>query len=176
MPSIYLVRHGITRANRENRFAGRSREELLAEGREQISQVGLRLQHINIGRIYCSPATRTVQSAAILGSLLAIPFFTDEGLDEINIPHWEGLSKDEIKKKFGEQYPGWLSAPQNFRLPGCESLQQVQERAAEAVRRILAEGWNSSILLVSHLIVLRCLVLYFVPVAPLVQRYVDPWI
>jgi broad specificity phosphatase PhoE len=161
MSTIYLVRHGITAANKENRFAGRSREELLAEGVEQIRQVGERLRQENIGAVYCGPAKRTSQSAAILGSLLQIPVSSLAEFDEINIPHWEGLTKDEIRKRYGAQYPVWLAAPHTFRLPGSETLAQVQRRVVDALHRILAGGQPQNPLLVSHLIVLRCLVLYF---------------
>jgi broad specificity phosphatase PhoE len=161
MSTIYLVRHGITPANRENRFAGRSSEPLLAEGIEQIRQVGERLRHKNIAAIYCGPANRTVQSAEILKSQLQAPLHSLAEFDEISIPHWEGLTKDEIRHQYGRQYPDWLAAPQTFSLPGCETLEQVQKRAAGAMERILSTGQTQNLLVVSHLIVLRCLVLYF---------------
>jgi broad specificity phosphatase PhoE len=161
MSTIYLVRHGITSANKENRFAGRTTEKLHAEGIEQIRQVGERLRHKNISAIYCGPAKRTMQSAEIVGSLLNIPVSPLAELDEIFIPHWDGLTKDEIRQQYGLQYPTWLSAPQSFDLPGCETLRQVQNRAVEAVNRLFSAAREQDLLVVSHLIVLRCLVLYF---------------
>lgn len=160
MSTIYLVRHGITPANRENRFAGRSSEELHPEGFAQIRQVGERLRRENIGAVYCGPAKRTQQSAAIIGGLLHVPVSPLAAFDEIYIPHWEGLTKAEIMERYGEQYPTWLSAPQTFELPGSETLAQVQERAVAGLHRILP-GQRRNLLIVSHLIVLRCLVLYF---------------
>ena len=161
MSTIYLVRHGITPANKENRFAGRTDEHLHAEGIEQIRHVGEKLRNENISAIYCGPAKRTVQSSEILASLLNVPFTHLFELNEINIPHWDGLTKDEIRQKFNSQYPTWLGSPQSFNLPGCETLEQVQKRAVAGVTRLLAEHKPGNLLLVSHLIVLRCLVLYF---------------
>ena len=161
MSTIYLVRHGITTANKEDRFAGRTGEELHAEGIKQIGHVGEKLRSENIAAIYCGPAKRTMQSAEILGSLFNIPVSVLAELDEINIPHWDGLTKDEIRKQFGAQYPTWLSAPQDFDLPGCETLAQVQSRAVGTVNELLATAREQKLLLVSHLIVLRCLVLFF---------------
>lgn len=161
MTTIYLVRHGITRANKENRFAGRTDEELLAEGNDQILQVGERLKESGITSVYCGPAKRTVQSAELLGAFLNIPFLPLSELDEINIPHWDGLTKDEIRQRYNEEYPTWLNKPETFSLPGCETLKQVQERAVAAVDQMLAQKNSGNLLLVGHLIVLRCLVLYF---------------
>ena len=161
MSTIYLVRHGITPANKENRFGGRTGEELDADGIKQIRQVGARLKDKNIGAIYCSPTKRTLQSAEIIASLLNIPVAVLPELDEIYIPHWDGLTKDEIRQQYRAQYPTWLSSPHSFDLPGCETLAQVQMRAAEAVNRLFAAARQQDVLVVSHLIVLRCLVLYF---------------
>jgi len=145
----------------ENRFAGRSGEALLAEGIAQMQRVGQRLRREKIAAVYCGPAVRTMQSAEIIAELLQAPVFSRPAFDEISIPHWEGLTKDEIRQQYGGQYPAWLAAPQNFRLPGCETLTQVQERAAGALNRIVSESPGQNVLLVSHLIVLRCLALYF---------------
>jgi len=161
MTSIYLVRHGITQANKENRFGGRTDEELLPEGKDQILQVGERLKKSCITSVYCGPAKRTLQSAELLGDLLNVPCFSLQELDEINIPHWDGLTKDEIRQHYNEEYPTWLNNPETFRLQGCETLKQVQERAVAAVNKMLAQQNSGNLLLVSHLIVLRCLVLYF---------------
>lgn len=160
MPAIYLVRHGITPANKESRFAGRTGETLHAEGIAQMRQVGERLRHKQIAAIYCGPAKRTVQSAEIIGALLNVPVSSLVELDEIKIPHWDGLSKNEIREQYGAQYPTWLSAPQSFCLPGCETLEQVQKRAVGAMNRLLAGAGRQNLLLVSHLVVLRCIVLY----------------
>lgn len=161
MSTIYLVRHGITQANKENRFAGRTDEELHDDGRAQISRVGEVLAEQNITAIYCGPARRTVQSAEILGEILAVPFRRAHALDEIHIPHWDGLTKEEIRQQYGEEYPTWLAAPDAFCSPGCETLRQVQERAVSGLADILAQHDRESLLLVSHLIVLRCLLLHF---------------
>ncbi len=161
MTTIYLVRHGITQANKENRFAGRTDEELHADGKDQIMHVGERLKNHGISTVYCGPANRTVHSAELLGLLLKVPVLPLEEFDEINIPHWDSLTKDEIRQKHGDEYPTWLNSPQTFNLPGCETLREVQDRAVKGVSRLLEHHSAENLLLVSHLIVLRCLVLYY---------------
>ena len=161
MAKIYLVRHGVTQANKENRFAGRTTEGLHPDGAEQIRQVGKRLQNKDISKIFCGPLQRTVQSAEILQDVLHGPLTAVEGFNEINIPHWDGLTKDEIRRQHGDEYPTWLAAPQTFKLPGCETIKEVQERAVSAIKHLAATHAGANLLLVSHLIVLRSLVLYY---------------
>ncbi len=159
--TIYLVRHGATPANLENRFAGRTAERLHAQGAEQIRQVGNRLARARIARIFAGPLPRTMQSASILGKMLGVQVFPEPDLTEIHIPHWDGLTKDAIGAQFGSQYPTWLKAPHRFAPEGCETIAQVQARAVRAVQRLVAAHPGDNLLLVSHLIVLRSLVLYF---------------
>ena len=161
MTKIYLVRHGVTPANKENRFAGRTDEQLHPEGVEQIQQVGIRLHEKDIGGIFCGPLPRTVQSAEILKDMLHVPLSVVDEVNEIKIPHWDGLTKDEIRQQHGGEYPTWRAEPQTFELPGCETIKEVQERAVLAIKSIAASHPGENLLLVSHLIVLRSLVLYY---------------
>ena len=157
---LYLVRHGVTAANMENRFAGRSDEPLHPEGIAQAEAVGRQLAGVEIGRICCGPMPRTRQTAEVIGKIIRAPVVSDDGLNEIAIPHWDGLTKDEIRQKFGEEYPTWLATPEAFQVPGCETIRDVQKRAVAAVEK-LQEAATGNLLIVSHLIVVRCLLLNY---------------
>lgn len=159
--TIYLIRHGKTRANLEKRFAGRSPEPLHPEGVSQIRQVAEKLGNRKIAAIYCGPLPRTVQSAGILAEHLGAEVVADPGLNEIDIPHWDTLTKDEIRLRYGDQYPVWLAAPDEFAVPGCETIVQVQERAAGSIESIVARHADENVLVVSHLIVIRSLILHY---------------
>ncbi len=159
--TLYLIRHGTTGANLENRFAGRSTEPLHPTGIKQIQGVGTELESCNITGIVCGPLCRTRQTAEILRNTLNIPVTVSDGLTEINIPHWDGLTKQEIRDTFGDEYPTWLNSPEIFALPGCETIAEVQERSLRALKGIITAEPAGNLLIVSHLIVIRCLVLYF---------------
>jgi broad specificity phosphatase PhoE len=159
--SLYLVRHGTTPANLENRFAGRSPEPLHDDGIHQIEEVGRRLTDKRIAHIFSGPLPRTVQSAQILQRALRTPLTINDDLLEINIPHWDGRTKDDIRSRFGEEYPTWLASPDKFNLANCETLAMVQDRAIRAITRITDTEPAGNLVVVSHLIVLRCIILYF---------------
>jgi broad specificity phosphatase PhoE len=159
--TIYLIRHGATAANLENRFAGRTAEELNQSGCQQIEEVGRRLADKGITSIIASPLKRTCQSAEILSNFLRIPMTTDEAFNEIAIPHWDGLDKEIIKARFGQEYPEWQKKPPSFQAPGCETLVAVSERAVAGLERLILNHPGETILVVSHLIALRCLALHY---------------
>ncbi len=159
--TFYLVRHGVTLANKENRFAGRTAETLHPEGVDQILEVGARLRSCGISFIYSGPLYRTARSASLMQEMLGVPVIAAESLNEIRIPHWDGLTKQDIRAEFGDEYPVWLKAPQDFNSPGCETLADVQSRAVKLMERLLSIHGGENLLIVSHLIVVRCIILYY---------------
>ena len=159
--TIYLIRHGLTAANQGAVFAGRTQELLHPEGLAQLVEIGKYFAGHGIGKIFCGPLARTRQSAAIVGELLGVPVEANEALNEISIPHWDGLTKNTIRAKFGPEYPAWLADPAGFHVPGCETIAEVQGRAVACLERILREYPVQNLLVVSHLIVVRALLLHY---------------
>ncbi len=156
---LYLVRHGKTLANSCNKFAGRTDESLSAPGRQQVTGLVSELSRLGIEAIYAGPLVRTMQTADIVaGGKVSV--FSEEGLVDIDLPHWDGLTKDEIRARFGAEYPTWLATPELFHVDGCEDLHQVQQRAVAAVDAIVQKHEFGTVLLVTHLIVARCLILH----------------
>lgn len=160
--TIILARHGATAANLEDRFAGRGPEPLHQKGCEQLRLVAEKLRQTPLtGGIVCGPLPRTRESAEIVGRELAVPVRSAECFNEIRIPHWDGLTKTEIRQRFGPEYPTWLDSPDCFALPGCETLAQVQTRAVAGLEELFRQEQGRTTLVISHLIVVRCLVLHY---------------
>src|SRR5688572_32119103 len=63
---LYLVRHGATQLTAEDRFAGSIGVELSDEGRWQAKQLGERLRDEGITASYCSPLSRSADTARII--------------------------------------------------------------------------------------------------------------
>jgi broad specificity phosphatase PhoE len=165
--TVYLIRHGLTAANKDDVFAGRTQEPLHPEGVAQLGEVGRMLAGRGIGRIFCGPLARTRQSAGVVGELLCVPVEADEALTEISIPHWDGLTKEAIRARFGFEYPAWLADPAGFYVEGCETIAEVQRRAVACLEALFREYPGQNLLVVSHLIVVRTLLLHYLarPVA-----------
>lgn len=159
--TIYLIRHGLTAANKGDIFAGRTQEPLHPEGIVQLHDVGIQLAGCGITKIFCSPLERTRQSSRIVGDLLSVPVQAEEALTEINIAHWNGLTKAMIRERFGSEYPAWLDDPAGFRVDGCETIVDVQHRAVGFFESLFCDYYGQNLLVVSHLIVVRSLLLHY---------------
>ncbi|HFB83250.1 MAG TPA: histidine phosphatase family protein [Thermodesulfatator sp.] len=159
---LWLVRHGLTRANQEGIFAGWTDEPLTPEGRLQAQEAGRSLAGEDIVAIYTSPVARTMETARIIGTFFPkASIVPEEGLGEIRIPQWEGKSKKDLLQHPELGYPLWKESPHLFRLPGAETLEALQQRAVSAVEKIACAHPGQAVALVSHLAVIRCLVLHY---------------
>ncbi len=164
--TITLLRHGTTAANIEKRFAGRTDEPLHPEGEAAVRALAADLAAGRhdlppVTAIACGPLARTRQTAAILADRLDLPVAIEPRLTEIGITHWDGLTKEEIRSRFGDQYPTWLAAPDRFRVPGCETIADVQRRAVAAIEELFAVHRGGHVLVVSHLIPIRAILLHY---------------
>jgi broad specificity phosphatase PhoE len=152
---IYLVRHGATQLTAEDRFSGAIGVELSDEGRAQCARLGERLQRQGVDAIYCSPLSRTVETANIIGNRCGQAPTKLEGLQEISHGRWEGLTRREVEERFGEEYTSWEQDPFTFAPEGAESGVAVLARALPALRSVVTAHRGQRIVVVSHKATIR---------------------
>ena len=152
---IYMVRHGATQLSAEDRFAGAVDVELSEEGKFQAARLAERLADDSIAAVYCSPLTRTVQTATILAEPRQLSLFQKDGLREIHHGHWEGMRRADVEDQFPEEYAAWEEDPFTFAPQGGEAGVNVIARALPVIRQIVLEHRGQNILVVSHKATLR---------------------
>ena len=154
---IYLVRHGATRLTAEDRFSGDIGVDLSEDGRSQAARLGARLQPEGITAIYCSPLSRTVETARIIGDPIGLRPQTRDGLREIAHGHWEGMSRRDVETTFAAEYAQWSEDPFTFAPEGGESGVAVLARALPALREIVVAHAGERVVVVSHKATIRLL-------------------
>ena len=158
--NLILVRHGQTAWNRQERFRGRSDLPLDETG---VAQAQAAARHIaarwSVAAVYASPLPRALQTAAAIAVACGLTVQPLPGLVDVDYGDWQGLTPEEVVQRDPEQYRLWLSAPQRARIPGGESLLAVRRRAFAALRQVAARHDGQTIVLVSHLVICRLLLL-----------------
>ena len=154
---VYLVRHGATDLTAEGRFSGSVGVDLSDEGRRQASLLGDRLADAGITAAYCSPLSRSVDTAAIIGRTCGVEPVHRDGLREISHGHWEGLTRNEVEDRFAAEYAAWEEDPFTFAPSGGESGVSVLARALPALRQIVTDHEGQRVLVVSHKATIRLL-------------------
>ena len=147
---VLLVRHGATVFSAEDRFAGSTDVDLSDEGRTLARRLAERLAKVKIDAAYCSDMKRTVQTAKIVADPHGLAPIGVPGLREIDHGKWEGMVHKEVEKKDAAQYAAWSADPFVTAPPGGESGLHVLARALPALRKIVADHPDQTVLVVSH--------------------------
>ena len=159
---IYLTRHGQTMWNIEKRLQGRGNSPLTEDGIERAKELRDRIKDIKLDVIYSSPIERALTTANIIKGDKSVEVVTDDGLMEMCFGDYEGKITDEVMK----ENPNWdisliMKGNTELAAPNGENLEEVRDRVANAMDRIIEENRGKTILIVAHGITLKAIMYYF---------------
>ena len=163
---LLAIRHGATAYSQEGRYAGSTDIPLSPEGRRQCAALAQALGPLHAAAIYASPLVRARESAAPIAAAQGIEVTVESDFREMCFGDWEGLTRDEVERRFPDDYKLWLTAPEQFARPGGETLGVVAERVRRALAELRATHLGERVILVSHGIVTRLIVLAALGLGP----------
>lgn len=159
MSKIYLIRHGETEWNREQRTQGRSNDiELAEEGIVQAKKLADRLKNEKIDLFFSSGLKRAYKTASIVAEVHNNQVKILDEFGEINFGCFEGLKFSEIKEKYEEVLSVWRETPHLAKIPDGETIVELKERALNKLLEIIKDNGDKNILIVSHGITIKVLV------------------
>ncbi len=146
---IYLIRHGQTTGDVEDRYGGAYDDELSDKGKAQAHELANKLGNSGIQILFCSPMIRAQQTAKILKTKLNCEIETIDNLKERNKNGiLTGMTKDEAKIK----YPELVEKLKDYRsqISGAESQEDFAERIKKVFMEIISATNYSTIGIVTH--------------------------
>jgi broad specificity phosphatase PhoE len=147
---VYLIRHGETDWNVEKRCQGFSDSELNATGRRQAEAIGKHLSKVRLSGIYSSTLKRAYDTASAIARYHSVQVKPLDELRELNQGEFEGLTLTELVENHSDFLAKWFREPADVRLPGGETLREMQERAWAALEKIIEANSDGSAAVVSH--------------------------
>lgn len=144
---LYLVRHGQTVWNAENRIQGHLGVPLDETGLRQAEQAAERLHQMSVEppQVLTSDLIRAVQTAEVIARSLQTSIEVMPGLRERAWGEWEGVTGAEIK----DRYPMTKKERLRFVPSGAESTPEFWQRVRETWRAIL-EMEAEELVIVGH--------------------------
>lgn len=145
---IIFVRHG---QDDDTRRGGWSPYGLLEEGHIQAQKVAeyFRTQTAyQIGAIYASDLTRTMETAGYLAEALDLPIQPDKDLREINNGDLAGMPNEEALVRYPGLFFSTLEMDEPY--PNGESPREFYDRISAWFRRFLAQEHSGDVLVVTH--------------------------
>lgn len=156
---VYLVRHAQTTWNLERRFQGQFDVPLSAEGIRQSEAVArwLRNERVRFAAIYTSDLLRARQTAEPIAERLGLVPEPVHALREIHAGDWQGLVAAEIEELYPGQLMRWREEANDFRLPGGETVPEVQARVLAWYNEAIKAHKGQAIVAISHGMAIRSL-------------------
>lgn len=146
---LYLVRHGQTAWNTEERAQGHTDIPLDETGIKQAAFLSEMLAEEPIQLVLTSDLQRSAMTARSIAERLSVPLEATPLLRERTFGEWEGLPYAEVGRRLGAEVPErGLSALYEACPPGGESMQMTWERIRPMTERLFQQKENT--LVVSH--------------------------
>lgn len=146
---IYLIRHGQTTGDIENRYGGSYDDHMTGEGEAQAQNLAEKLANSGIQIILCSPLIRAQETAKIINTKLNCEIKTIADFRERNQNGvLSGMTRDEAKSK----YPELTEQVKDYKnqIEGAESYEDFVERIKKAFTDAGDSESYSTIGIVTH--------------------------
>ena len=147
---LYLVRHGQSAGNAEGRFGGHGPTPLSELGLKQADATAKTLAKEGVSAIYSSDLHRAMQTAEPLSKLTGVAITATAAFRERNVGVLEGLTFDESKQAFPEDYYALVNRNVHHVITKGESYRHLLRRSTNELWRILRDHMGERIAIYSH--------------------------
>jgi broad specificity phosphatase PhoE/predicted kinase len=159
--NLYLIRHGETYFNLENRIGGDA--DLTPQGRAQARALAEHFAKKKIPRIFTSQKKRTIQTAEPIKEVqenCTISPLVE--FNEINSGICEGMSYEEIRKIMPQVYFARRKDKYNYVYPEGEGYVSMEERIDRGIKKALfLSGPSDNIMIIGHRAANRMILSHF---------------
>jgi broad specificity phosphatase PhoE len=147
---VYLMRHGEVANGGQRRYNGHIDVDITEKGVEQMHRLAGLLDGKPVTAVYSSDLIRSVKGAVIVAERLGLRHTPVRSLRERSVGTWEGMTAEEIRERYPDEYAAWRADLLNYRPPGGECLLDVRDRVIPEYRRIVAAHPGEEVALLLH--------------------------
>ena len=148
--TLFVIRHGETVFNAENRFQGHCDSRLTETGRRQVSSLGARMAKMAFDTLISSDLGRARETATIIAKYTGHPVQTDSRLRERHYGVLEGLTVPEINAGYVDVMDRLEANDPDYVIPEGESHRQHYQRNIDAIKEVKTGKYGSKVALVAH--------------------------
>jgi len=158
MKTLLCIRHAESTMNAAGLWQGQANPPLSEEGREQARALAERLAGESLSVLVASDLRRARETAEIAGGRLGIATRLEPGLRELDVGDWSGLARDEIARRWPEDFDRFRAGDLDVRPGGGETRRELRARVVAALCSLQRRYHGERIAVVTHLGVIRTLV------------------
>jgi len=156
---IYLIRHGETTGDLEDRYGGDYDDHLTQRGVEQARVLGESLKDKGVSLILHSPRIRAVETARIVSGIIHAPTVMVDDIRERNAYGvLTGMVKSEARRVFPEEVEKLEKDSFYHGVKGSEDYDSFKKRVINAFESIVSAHKEGVLAIITHGGVIRCFV------------------
>jgi broad specificity phosphatase PhoE len=153
---VYVVRHGTTTLNVQNRYRGRRDVPLDAQGYQDAVDAARALSGVGLEAVYAGPLRRTLATAQIIADESRLPDLRVlYGLNNVDYGAWEGMTGPEAHAFDPAAFALYTGSPGQAVCPAGERLSDARSRMIEALQLIGGRHAGESVAAVTHAVMVR---------------------
>lgn len=156
--TFYIVRHGETVWNKEQRLQGWLDSPLSEMGILHAQKLAEHLIDIPFTVAYSSTSERARETARYLTAGRELAMHYEDDLREIFLGNWQGKTVEDIMATNRFDYELYTNYPAQFVATHTESFGAVTERAMYTLKNIAKIYPHEHILIVSHAVTIKCII------------------
>jgi len=148
---LYVVRHGETDNNVQQRYAGSIDVPLNQKGLAQAEALAQKLAELKLDVIVSSPLIRAHKTAETVSirhpstPLVVMKYFAER-----HVGVFEGLTKAEAKEQYPELFNRWCTRQLDDAPTGGETIRQFEARIILGLEELKMRYSDKTVLLVCH--------------------------
>ncbi|HIH50661.1 MAG: alpha/beta fold hydrolase [Candidatus Micrarchaeaceae archaeon] len=155
---IYLIRHGETTGDVEDRYGGDYDDNLSPKGVRQSKELAKKLKGKGIEIIYVSPRIRAIETASIVNKSLNVKLkIVDDLRERNNYGILTGLLKSEAKQRHPEEVKE-LGKGIHHKVNNSEDYVHFKKRIMKAFKKIANDKEHRTTAIITHGGPIRCII------------------
>ncbi len=154
---IIAIRHGETDWNRKRQYQGQEDIALNDRGFAQAKEIAVALANTSLNAIYASDLKRAHQTAGEIACALRMTPLQVAGLREQHFGVFQGLTGEEVAKRWPDASTKWYRRVAEFGPDGGETRNAFSRRCVAAMHELAQAHVGGTIAIVCHGGVLDCL-------------------
>lgn len=163
MSKLFVMQTGQTIWEVQDRIESVPGAPLTEAGASNVERAAVELAACgaDIRTVYACDGESERETAEMIARAIGTKLRTEGELRELDYGLWQGLTRDELKRRQPKMFRQWVESPASVRPPGGETLAEAQTRLRAAIKGILKRHKDDAALVVMRPVavgLLQCLV------------------
>ena len=158
---LFLIACAQTTQDIKGVYQSATDHKLTRKGKRHARLLSIHLKDDEINSFYSSPFDGALGTASTLAAKHRRGVIRLPELRDMDFGKWTGMTPQQLQESQEDDVISWRFTPHEFRMPGGETLEEVQVRTVGALENILSVERGNAVCVVTHAIPVKAAMCHF---------------